>query len=214
MIWVFSKKADIAVYYLITTTLLLLLQSGVDDFISDSYLTGEMANFLLKPVNFWKIALSKDVSKRFLNVIFSIPALIAMILIVGKQNFSTAVAYLSSPLIFFLIPVSFLLIFLFSGLIGLFCFWTEEVWGLQHVKNLAILFLSGTALPYSFFPEKFVNLLFYTPFPYLTSWPLWASTRNFSLNLFIVPLLWVAVLMCATRYLWVSGMKKYSAMGG
>ncbi|MBI3887906.1 hypothetical protein HY310_02455, partial [Candidatus Microgenomates bacterium] len=198
MIWVFSYRKEIVVWYLTTGILLLLLQSGVDDFIADGYLQGEMANMFLKPVNFWKMALTKDLSRRFLKFIFSLPILMMTILIT-RNNTDSLLSLFKNPVGLIILPISFTLIFLMSAITGLFCFWTEEVWGLQHVKNIAILFLSGSALPYTFFPDKFREALMFTPFPYLTSWPLWIS--KYSLNIFI-PLTWVLILYIFTALIW------------
>jgi len=112
-----------------------------------------------------------------------------------------------------MLSISFLIAFSFSFSLGLLTFWVEEVWGIQNVKEVAIVLLGGVALPYYFFPLALQKFLTFTPFPYMINWPL---RKGFSGSLtfeFIMALSWLLIFTLISIFLWKRGIKKYSALG-
>ena len=56
-------------------------------------------------------------------------------------------------------------------LLGLLAFWLEETWVLRVIFQIIVQFFSGSLLPLEFFPKAWVEILIFTPFPYLTHLP-------------------------------------------
>lgn len=220
MMWILSglpgqfvngmSKSDLVSYYLTTSILYLFLNSKIDSYVKESIQQGEIANYLVKPINFWSVALVKDISGRFIKFIFGLPLFILLIFIYSLPiNFDPS--YLSFTI--GMIVISFLLSFTLAFSVGLLAFWLEEVWGIQNVKEVAIVLLSGIALPYTFFPQALQKFLVFTPFPYLVNWPL---HKGYSGNLtleFVMALAWLFAFLLLNMFMWKKGIKKYSALG-
>lgn len=105
--------------------------------------------------------------------------------------------------------------FAYSLSIGLMAFWLEETWVLRVIlKDLAI-FLSGAFMPLELYPAWLRELLFWTPFPYMT----WVPARIFagqyeSLGRAVaVTLLWLLLGAGLARWIWRRGLRLYSAAG-
>lgn len=204
------SKNDLISYYLTTSILYLFLNSKIDSYVKESIQLGEIANYLVKPINFWSVAFVKDISGRFIKFVFGLPLFILLVFIYSLQlNFD--LNYLS--LTISMLTISFFLSFTLAFSVGLLAFWLEEVWGIQNVKEVAIVLLSGIALPYTFFPLALQKFLIFTPFPYLINWPL---HKGFSGNLtleFVMAMAWLLAFLLLNWFVWKKGIKKYSALG-
>lgn len=220
MMWILSSlpgqfingmsKKDLVAYYLTTSILYLFLNSKIDSYVKESIQQGEIANYLVKPISFWGVALIKDISGRFVKLVFGLPLFILLVFIYSIQ-ISVDINLLVQTTI--MILISFLLSFTFSFSVGSLAFWIEEVWGIQHLKEVAVSLLSGIVLPYTFFPETLQKFLVFTPFPYLVNWSL---HKGFSGNLileFILAVFWLIMLIILNLLMWKNGIKKYSALG-
>ncbi|MGN0415569.1 MAG: ABC transporter permease [Agathobacter sp.] len=82
-------------------------------------------------------------------------------------------------LITYLIPVfilcmciSFLVMFTFEFIIGIFTFYTEYVWGLSTVKDLIVSFFAGVEVPVAFFPDWLKSIANVLPFKSLYNDPM------------------------------------------
>jgi ABC-2 type transport system permease protein len=220
MIWIFSGILEnekvqmgpqqLISYYIFTSLLYLFLNSQIDSFVVFSIQEGGLASFLLKPISFWKICLTRDLSTRFFRLLIGLPILVILFLL----NLSN-LTFISIPLITLLlmVAISYLLTFLTSLLVGLLTFWVEEIWGFQNLKQVTFILLGGVVLPYQILPESLQKFLFWTPFPYLISWPLrpgFSGSLKFELFLAVA---WVILIAMVVRVFWYQGLKKYNTLG-
>lgn len=206
-----ASKQQLTYYFILTAILYLFTNSDIDSFVKEAIQQGELATYLIKPVHFWLVALSRDLSQRLLKLVLGIPVFI--ILLIFYFNSLHLPSYNNLPLTLLTLTLSFLLSFAISFTVGLLAFWLEEVWGVQNLKRVAILFLGGAALPYYFFPAYLQKILIYTPFPYLVNWSI---RKGFSGNLLIElssASFWLLFFSILNFYLWKTGLKKYSALG-
>lgn len=205
--------SEIIVYYITTSFLLLIIGTDVDDYLVDSYSKGEMASIFLKPARYWYIAIVRDLARKLLKLIFIMIIIIPVFILVGWSLVNNLVIAISDIRFLLFFPLSAILIFLISAVVGVFVFWTEDVWGIQHLKTNAILFLGGAALPYQLFPESFRNILYLTPFPYLVSWPFRIINNTLKYSEITIPIFWIITLSILLKYLWKNGVKKFTAFG-
>lgn len=204
------SKEELVNYYLFSSIFFLFMGSSIDNFVKDSIYRGGLAPYLLKPARFWLVAFAKDSSLRVIRFFVGLPFLLLLTFFIGNISLSF-LSPISVTLL--LVLVSFLLAFSFAFSLGLFAFWTEDLWGFQNLKEVSILLLSGVLLPYQFFPASLQAFLKWTPFPYLVNWPL---RKGFSGNLMdeiLIAALWLMVFALLGTFLWKKGIKKYSAMG-
>jgi ABC-2 type transport system permease protein len=205
------SKEQIITYYLVTSILFVFMNSKIDYFVKEAIQQGELAVYLIKPIHFWIVALIKDLSGRFIRLIFGIPIFILVLFL-----YRDSIHFSLNSNVVFIIPmlgISFLLVFAFSFAVGLLAFWLEEVWGLQNVKDVSLILLGGVALPYSFFPEVLRTILVFTPFPYFINWPLRQGfSGNFTMEV-IIALSWLFIFILLNIWLWKKGLRRYSALG-
>ena len=219
MIWVFISlpgnqfsgmgKHQIISYYVFVSFLGLFMTSKVDDFIKLAIQQGDLGKYMLKPVKFWLISLITDLSRRIVRLVIGTPIFLAILYSSGANLLLSG----DIPKLVTAIALSLILAYTFSYFFGLLTFWFEELWGWQNLRDVAVVLLSGVILPYQFFPNNMLEILKWSPFPYLVAWPLRIGfTGNFYFEI-IVSLLWIATFYILGNIFWKKGLKIYSALG-
>lgn len=179
---------------------------------------GDLTNYLLKPVNYFKYWLTRDFSSKALNLAFAAVEFTLLYLILRPIFF-----FQTNPtsLIGFTIAVS-LAVFLFFVLLFITSavpFWAPQLgWGSHFLLTVVVVeFLSGALFPIDILPNVVQNILYLTPFPYLIFFPLqvylgkvvgFELIRGIMLSLF-----WAIVLWFSMNAIWKRGLKVYRAEG-
>lgn len=204
------------------TFLLILIRSIVmatkSNDVSGYISSGELSNYLVKPISFFKYLLARDVSVKFLNILFSFFEILILYLVLKPIIFIQTNPY---QLILFIIS---LLIagFIFFSIMMLSSsapFWVPEIgWGVQFLVTVIFVeFLSGAFFPLDVFPKPLFEFLKLTPFPYLVFIPIQTYLGNLSVfetvkNL-VIGLLWSVILWLIMNKVWKKGLKIYEAVG-
>ena len=98
---------------------------------------------------------------------------------------------------------------------GLLAFWLEETWILRVILSIVTAFLSGAIIPLDLYPKAFVEFLNYTPFPYLSYYPIkifMGETIPIGMALGTIGI-WMAILCTVNHFLWKKGVRLYTAAG-
>lgn len=177
---------------------------------------GDLTNYLLKPINYFKFWFTKDLTDKFLNITFSIIE-ISLILFLLKP----AIYFQKEPSFYlyllFVIPLATLAYFYINLLLGMVAFWTPEVWGVRFVFWILLEFFSGGLFPLDILPKAIYNTLQLLPFSYLLFFPLkiYLGKLPFSeINKgIIILLIWLFLLNFIVNKVWQKGLKIYSAEG-
>lgn len=179
---------------------------------------GDVSNLLLKPVNFFKYWLTRDLSSKALNFIFSAFEIVILFLILKPE------IYLQTNLLllagFFLSLIFAILAFFALLMITSFVpFWAPELgWGVQFLVIVIFTdFLSGGLFPLDILPSFIQKFLYLTPFPYLIFFPiqvyLGKITGTVLLGGLLISLFWIFVLWIAMGWIWRRGLLIYRAEG-
>ena len=56
--------------------------------------------------------------------------------------------------------------------VGTICIYTESIWGINIMKQVIVLLLSGATIPIAFFPETLKKIVYYLPFQSIYNAPL------------------------------------------
>ncbi|KKU58250.1 MAG: hypothetical protein UX80_C0004G0001 [Candidatus Amesbacteria bacterium GW2011_GWA2_47_11b] len=196
-------------YFLLVGLIYPLTRSRVNEFIEEQTTSGEINNFLVKPISFYKYLLVDDLSWKILNLLTLAPFIfIACIFLLWGNSPDYNLAILGISVV--TTAISFLVSFNFSYLVGLFSFWLDEFWAINNVKLVTVTFLGGVVLPYSFFPDWSNQLLKYSPFPYMLTWPVRVLRGQFEPIEIIISLFWYAVLGLSIKVLQKMAISKYS----
>ena len=179
--------------------------------------SGDLTNFLLKPVSYFKYWFTRDLSSKALNLSFAVVETTILYFIVKPPFFfQTDVAQIMA-FVFSLV----LAIILFFGLLflsNLITFWMpEQGWGLQFLLIVFTDFLSGGITPLDILPLVVQRILYALPFPYLLFFPLQVYLGKISGAMMwgglLIAMAWVLVLMVALNFVWNKGIRKYEAVG-
>lgn len=180
--------------------------------------SGDLSNYLLKPISFFKYLLSRDVPTKIINITFSL--------------FEISVLYLIlKPNLFIQTDIFQILLFILSLIIAGFIyfsiimlsnsapFWVPEIgWGVQFLVTVIFVeFLSGAFFPLDVFPKPLFEFLKLTPFPYLVFIPIQTYLGNVSMvetaKNIIIGGLWAIILWIVMNKVWKKGLKVYEAVG-
>lgn len=179
---------------------------------------GDLTNYLLKPISYFKYWLSRDIASKVLNLSFAVFEFGLLYFILKPQIFIQ-----SDPLFvsFFLISLvtAVFLFFVILFITNAVPFWAPETdWGAQFLVYVIVVeFLSGALFPIDILPAGFQNILYLTPFPYLIFFPLQIYLGKLSYAFVIrgvlIALFWAVVLWFTMRSVWARGLKVYRSEG-
>lgn len=180
--------------------------------------SGELTNYLLKPIDYFKYWFTRDISNKLLNLSFA--AFEATLLyFVLKPDF-----FLQTNPIYFISFLAYLVLAVFIFFVLLFItsavpFWMPEAaWGAQFlVIAIVTEFLSGALFPLDILPAPLQTVLYLTPFPYLIFFPLQIYLGKISgfaiVRGLLVSFAWAVILWFLMKAVWNRGLKAYQAHG-
>ena len=179
---------------------------------------GEIINYLLKPVNYFKYWLTRDISSKVLNLFFATAEFFLLYMILRPPFY-----FQGDPLqlLMFLVSISLAILtyFLLLFIVNAIPFWAPELgWGGHFLFTVIMVeFLSGVLFPLDILPAAIQNILSLTPFPYMIFFPLQIYlgkiTGFLAIKGIFISLLWVFVLWFIMKTVWERGLKAYQAYG-
>lgn len=178
---------------------------------------GDLTNYLLKPVSYFKYWFTRDISSKALNILFAFVEFSLLALVLRPPIFiQTNPLFLATFLISIAIAIFiyFCLLFIISAI----PFWLPEAaWGGHFLLIVLLEAMSGSLFPIDVLPGVFQKILYLTPFPYLVFFPIQVYLGNFSvafiLQGFFVSIFWAITLWIFLKSVWKKGMLVYQAFG-
>ena len=103
--------------------------------------------------------------------------------------------------------------------VGTICLYTESIWGINIMKQVLVLLLSGATVPIAFFPETFKMIVYCLPFQSIYNAPLSLLLGkdmpvSEAMTTLGIQLLWCVVMMILSRLFWKSSLKQITVNGG
>lgn len=179
---------------------------------------GDLTNYLVKPINYFYYWFNRDIAVKFLHLIFSFFEFLILFYILRPPFFiqTDPVAIIGFLLSLIIGIVLFYMIVFIAGLVP---FWAPEAsWGVQFVLIFVVTeFLSGALFPLDIFPRQIMDILSFTPFPYLLFYPIKIYLGQ--IGLFgilkgaLVGFLWILILNFFMKKVWAAGIRVYRAEG-
>jgi ABC-2 type transport system permease protein len=177
---------------------------------------GNLSILLLKPIGTIKYYFARDIIDKLFNLSFMIFEFFIILLIFRP----TLVFPSSSNLLFFIILflLSILIFFFYSLIISFIAFWTDSAWPPRFLFGVVFVTLfSGQYLPLDFLPKSLVNILNYTPYPYLYYYPIKAWLGQLSQPDLILSILYSLAMLILTaviaQFMWLKGKKVFQSYG-
>jgi len=210
--------AEMISYYLLTTVVDALTAVNEDDWqIAADIKDGNISQFLLKPIDYLAYRLCLFVSGRITYLAVAALPLVLFILslrqyFVFPSDWSTFGCFLIS------VTLTALLQFFISYTMAMLAFWVLEVSTFIFIVFAFEYIASGHLFPLDILSRSMERLLYLTPFPYQLYFPVsiyMGKTVEKDLMFgLLVQLGWVAAAYGMARFMWLRGIKKYSAVGG
>ena len=124
-------------------------------------------------------------------------------------------------LVYFIISVvmSIMINYSIDYFVGTICLYTESIWGINIMKQVIVLLLSGATIPIAFFPEPFKTIAMYLPFQSIYNAPL-TLLLNGSPDIRDVAeilgtqLLWCIVTYIISKLFWKVSLRQITVNGG
>lgn len=178
--------------------------------------SGNLMNFLLRPINYFAYWFAKDTGDKLMNVCFSLVELSLIFLILRPPFFlQTDFIYL-----FFFLTAVFISLFNYffiNFLLGLIGFWSPEVWAPRFIFITLLGFFAGSLFPLDILPTAVYNIMKLLPFSYLLYFPLKIYLGQLSLQEIIsglcISLFWVFAIFFLVNFIWKKGLRSYTAYG-
>ena len=172
---------------------------------------GKISSFLLYPFNFIGYQFSLFVSDKLIQLVIGIMAF-SIATYFGFASIESAQTILYFAM--FLVAVNVFWFFI-QTLIGLLAFWLDETWSINVCARFVSAFLAGDFIPLDLYPETLRSILFWTPFPYLTYFPVKIMMGDIKPSAFglVIIAFWLVCLMLLTQWAWKKGLKRYSGAG-
>lgn len=124
-------------------------------------------------------------------------------------------------LLFFLISVvmSIIINYCIDFFVGTICIYTESIWGINIMKQVIVLLLSGATIPIAFFPETLKKIVYYLPFQSIYNAPLTilldkTQSGECVFSILGIQLFWCAALLILSSLFWKVSLRKITVNGG
>ncbi|HKL86396.1 MAG TPA: hypothetical protein VJ861_08705 [Treponemataceae bacterium] len=203
-------------YVSLATTIGILMRTWVEWEVNGQIRSGDIIMFFFKPVDYQAYMFASSMGFMAGNLItITLPGFFVVFIVLSAK------VALGWNLLFFAITLvgSCLLSFLFDFFIGTTCFWTQSIWGISAAKDVLILFLSGALMPLQFYPEGFMNVVRWLPFPYIYNLPLMILTGSGTFSYdwikgLSIQVFWILAIFAIVRSYYRFSLRKLVVNGG
>lgn len=196
-----------------------LVMVDVSNNIYDDIVKGNIANNLIKPINYKMTLISRAIGKMIYGLLF--PALpIIVSLEIYRHNIEQNYVVNIARIIAFVVSMFFsmMIYVLLDYLIGLIGFFTTYVYGLNLAKKAIISFFSGSLIPLTFFPSLMERILTLLPFSSMIYSPVIIFVKEFNnykiKEILYRQLIWIIILFLLGEIVWKKVIKKLVVLGG
>ncbi len=207
---------DTMIYLVLATALFYFMEMYLVWSIGRDIQSGAIILSLIKPMKFRRYLFFQNSGNLIMSFLMTFLPTAAIVYFVTGGAIP-----LGSNLIFFFAAVilGLLINFFIDFFVGTICLYTESIWGINIMKEVVVLLLSGASIPIDFFPEplaKAVMLLpfqaiYHTPLRLLIHQDLSCGSR---LEMLGLQLFWVVVLAALTDLFWRKSLKQITVNGG
>lgn len=213
----FSYRNMIAYLLLVHISRMFSSMPGLSTGIARDIRTGEIKKYLTQPIDMIGYLLAYRVAHKAAYIVTSGIPYAGLFAVChgyfdGLPGPGTMAAYACALLIGFVIG------FFFETMMGMLGFWMLEVTSLLYIVNTINFFVSGHMFPLDLLPGPIAAVLKSLPFPFLAYFPAAVFLEKIQGPALAQGLAlgacWAAAFVLLSRWLYVRGLRRYSAYGG
>jgi ABC-2 type transport system permease protein len=176
---------------------------------------GFMNQYLIKPLSFFSYHLMNFIGA---NILYYIPYTILIIITPIIFKDLIFINLIQIPFFIFAVIMSIYLSYSIYFFMVCFAFWFGEVRALLAAYNISMFVLAGQIIPLDFFPEYYINIINYTPIPYLIKFPVDIAMAlevnlNQWINFMFIGILWCIIMRLLSGLVYSIGIRRYEAYG-
>ncbi len=213
----YTKEQMLTYVFLVLVISTFVTSAPSNENVGGEISSGDLSNYLVKPINYLHAWLTRDWASKLLNMLFATFEISLLYLWFKPQiHLSSSVGIIIVAAV--MCVVAALTYFYLTKMAVFIAFWApENTWGLMFVVLVLMEVLAGTIFPLDVLPHWAYNVLQFTPFPYLVYFPIGILVGKFSLSESLRLLLqsagWIAITWYGAVKIWRLGLKAYSASG-
>jgi ABC-2 type transport system permease protein len=206
-------NSTISIYYISLLAVQLLTVSYEHHTFSNGIYSGEVSNDLLRPHAVVIAPLGENIAIRFWHFLFGLPVML-IVTIATQTAFDLRLLFMSIPALI----LAAILRFLFTYLLALSAFWTQQAHGVVGFGETLIFLLGGAAAPLTLFPAGLREIGMLLPFWALLGFPADIVAGNLNeaqiMQGYLVQLIWMGIIGILTSWVWRLGVQRFTAVGG
>lgn len=208
-------ESQMVTYYLISRTITVCVTPSFQWEMNQDIRGGDIVRFLIKPISYFYYRFSTHLADVLTKLSLTLVPILVLFILFSQYIFVTNGTQI--VLFLFFLFGSTILAFLLFYLIMLFSFFITEIASLSYTVDMVTQFLSGALLPLSIFPEGVKKIIDFTPFPYITYFPvrvfLMPLPSHDYVNALVSIVLWIGILSFLIGLIWNKGLKRFTGNG-
>ncbi len=177
---------------------------------------GDLSNFLVRPINFLRYYVFRDLADKILNIIFAFFEVSILFIILKPSIFLQTNPAVLILTVFALI-IGATLHFYFSMMLSYLAFWTPDVWAPRFLSFVLVEFFAGMLFPLDILPKPLFLLSNSLPFTYFIYFPLKLYLGQLNNQMvwtgLAVGIFWIFGFRFLTEFMWKKGLRIYTAEG-
>lgn len=211
-------SAQLFTYVLGSNVLRSVVFSGRSIEAQNEISSGDLNNYLVKPLSYFRYLLSRDIADKLLNILFSLVELVLLYVLL-RPPLVTPPTPLFTALFIVAAVLAACLYFLFSSLVSMSTFWLPEGngWPQRFFILVLLEFVSGGLFPLDILPVALSTLLTKLPTAYFLHLPMQIYLDRLSLfesaQALTIACLWIGILASLCTHTFRKGLKIYGAYG-
>lgn len=204
---------EVSTYYVVLLAVQLMTVSYENHTFANGIYAGSLSNDLLRPQPVVLSALGANIAMRVWHLLVGVP------LVAIAATFS-AVAVKSEQVTQAVpaLALAAVLRFLFTYILALSAFWTQQANAVVGFGATLIFLLGGVAAPIPLMPEPIRPWAAALPFRAMLGFPVEIASGNLTglqvLEGYGWQIAWLAVLLVSAVGMWDAGVRRYTAVGG
>ena len=152
---------QMSTYYILSISLALIVEWGIDAQIGNSIRKGQVNRELLNPISYFQYYFGKKLGETAYMAIISVGAFAICSIIFGVILPANIFHFISFII---MVLINIVVLFFIDIIIGMCAFYTNMIWGMTVFRKAIITICSGLIAPITLFPIWFQNISKILPF--------------------------------------------------
>ena len=208
--------SDTLIYLVLATALYNFMEMYTVWEIGRNIQTGKIVLDLLKPIEYRKFLFWSYSGTFVMQFLFTFLPTFIVVAVVTHGAIPLGI-----NLLYFAISVVIAVSINYSidFIVGTICLYTQSIWGINIMKQVIVLLLSGATIPIAFFPEPLKTIVYYLPFQSIYNAPLSllldpSPSANTVLSTLGMQLFWCVSMLIVSKAFWKVSRRQITVNGG